>query len=351
MDFGHRASWFLQFAGLATGSLLLALSSTAAPVQASQSLTNQLHTPPQSAFRQRRDIADEFLLTGQKERRSGEFESSIIALQAAAAAYHDLGDLAGMGEAYRQLVQIHSSLGQYREAQTIVRRQLAIARSNQNFSDQILALNNLGTLSLQTSDLDTAHAAFSEGLLIARDVDSERGIGLSLSNLGLVAAAQGLDSEAMAYYETAANYRARARDYAGQANTDSNLGDVYLSTGQTTRAIGAYRLSLMLAKQVDDTYLQLRAIDGLIQAYRDRSELHRLSEYLDERIALALRTDDDWQRLMTLKTMAEVKQDIGEWSAAQDLFGRALTLAIALNRKQVQAELTNSLRQLSQLES
>ncbi|MGB3787068.1 MAG: tetratricopeptide repeat protein [Phormidesmis sp.] len=361
MDFGYRSSWPVKLGatGLITGRMaaslaLLTVGMTAGmtvemtrPVQASQSLTDQLHQPPQGTFRQQRDAADGFLLLGQQERHLGQFESSITALSEAANTYHYLGDLVGMGEAYRQLVQIHSALGQYHEAELIVRRQLAIARTNQNFSDQILALNNLGTLSLQTGDLDAAHAGFSEGLLIAQDVESDRGIGLSLSNLGLIAAAQGLDNDAREYYETAANYRARARDYAGQANTDSNLGDIYLANGQTIRAIGAYRMSLILAKQVDDPYLQLRAIDGLIRAYRDRNEPHMLPEYLDSRIALTIRTDDTWQRLMTLKTMAELKQEAGEWAAAQDLFGRALTLAMSLNRKQVQAELTNQLRQLS----
>lgn len=341
---------------LSTSAMLIvtgvAASSVAVSVEAAQSLTDQLHTPPHETFRQRRDTADELLLLGQKERHSGEFELSIVTLNKAAGAYHYLGDFVGMGEAYRQLVQLHSGLGQYAEAERIVRRQLAIARDNQNFSDQILALNNLGTLRLQTGDLDTAYAAFSEGLLVAQDVDSDRGIGLSLSNLGLIAAAQGLENEAREYYETAANYRARARDYAGQSNTDSNLGDVYLSAGQTARAIGAYRVALTLAREVDDAYLQIRAIDGLIQAYRDRNEPHMLSEYLGDRIALTIRTGDDWQRLMTLKTMAELEQDAGEWATAQDLFGRALTLAIALNRKQVQAELTNRLRWLSlQLDS
>ncbi len=361
MDFGYRTSWPLKLnvtswltSGMATSLMLLPAGMTAGmavgmtqPVQAAQSLTHQLHTPPQDTFRQQRDVADEFLLIGQQERRLGQFELSIAALDEAANAYHYLGDLVGMGEAYRQLVQIHSALGQYPEAELIVRRQLAIARTNQNFSDQILALNNLGTLGLQTGDLDAAHASFSEGLLIAQDVGSDRGIGLSLSNLGLIAAAQGLENDARKYYETAANYRARARDYAGQANTDSNLGDIYLEGGQTTRAIGAYRVSLTLAKQVDDPYLQLRAIDGLIRAYRDRNEPQRLPEYLDSRIALTIRTGDEWQRLITLKTMAEIKQEAGELAAAQDLFGRALTLAIGLNRKQVQAELTNQLRQLS----
>ena len=346
MDFGYRAAATFGYRAIAASLALLALG-TAGSARASQSLTDQLHAPPTSTLRQQLDVADEFLLLGQQERHSGEFESSIIALNEAANTYQHLGDLVGMGEAYRQLVQIYSALGQYPEAELIVRRQLAIARTNQNFSDQILALNNLGTLSLQTGDLDTANDSFAEGLLIAQNVNSDRGIGLSLSNLGLIAAAQGLENDARKYYETAADYRARARDYAGQANTDSNLGDIYLANGQTMRAIGAYRVSLSLAKQVDDPYLQLRAIDGLIRAHRDRNEPDRLPEYLDSRIALTIRTGDDWQRLMTLKTMAEIRQEAGEWAVAQDLFGRALTLAISLNRKPVQAELTNQLRRLS----
>ncbi|MBE9062780.1 tetratricopeptide repeat protein [cf. Phormidesmis sp. LEGE 11477] len=352
MDFGERASWETRgstanlVAGFAAGLLLASNLIRPMPARA-QSLTDQLHMPPQSTFRQQRDVADEFLLLGQRKRLSGEFESSIVALNKAADVYHYLGDLVGMGEAYKQLVQIYSSLGQYREAELIVRRQLAIARTNQNFSEQVLALNNLGTLSLQTDDLGTAYASFSEGLQVAQSVDSDRGIGLSLSNLGLIAAARGLENDAQKYYETAATYRARARDYAGQANTDSNLGDIYLKTGQLMRAIGAYRMSLIMARQVDDPYLQLRAIDGLIRIYRDRNEPHMLTEYLDNRIALTIQTGDDWQRLMTLKTMAEIKQEAGEWAAAQDLFGRALTLAVTLNRKQVQAELTNRLRWLA----
>jgi tetratricopeptide (TPR) repeat protein len=322
------------------------------PATAAASLTEQLHTPPADNLREQRDVADQYLILGQEQISTGDYTEALTALEAAANAYHYLGDFVGMGEAYEQLVRVYSDLGDYRSAEQVVRQQLAIARSNQNASDQILAINNLGTLSLQSGDLAAAQAAFTEGLAIAENVESESGIGLSLSNLGLVATANGQTNDARKYYEIAANYRARARDYAGQANTDSNLGDVYLATGRIREAIGAYRLARSLARDIDDPYIQLRAIDGLIAIYRQRNEPRELMAYLNERIDLTLQTGDDWQRLITLKTLGEIYQDNGDLSAAYDAFERALSLAQSMERKPIQAELTNRLLALAaQLES
>lgn len=337
------AFWVLSFSGF----IGVIAADAIKPALAANSLTEQLHTPPADSIRQRQDVADQFLLLGQEQIRSGDYPDAIVALNAAADAYHYLGDFVGMGEAYEQLVRIYSDLGQYREAERVVRQQLAIARSNINFSDQILALNNLGTLGLQNGDLNMAQAAFAEALTVAQDVESESGIGLSLSNLGLIAAAQGKVNDARKYYEVAANYRARAHDFAGQANTDSNLGDVYLATGQMRQAIGAYRLSLSLARDIDDPYIQMRALDGLISVYRQRDEPRELSRYLEDRIALTVRTDDDWQRLITLRTLGEIYEENGDLERAYQAFGQAFSLAQQLERKPVQAELSNRLRSLS----
>ncbi len=336
-----------QLAGLATTIASAAIALNTSPAQAVPSLTEQLQTPPQNDIRIRRDVADQFLLVGHAKIRAGDHSQAIAALDEAANAYHYLGDFAGMGEAYEQLVRVYSQLGQYDDAETVVRRQLAIANSNNNFSDQIRAFNNLGTISLQDGDLDTAEAAFNEGLIVAQDVESDSGIGLSLSNLGLIAAANGQLNDARKYYEVAANYRARARDYAGQANTDSNLGDVYVAMGQLRQAVGAYRVSLSLAQDIDDPYLQLRAIDGLINVYRRLGVPGEVTRYLTDRIELAAATGDDWQRLITLRTLGEISQENGDLIGAHEYFQRALQIATALDRKTVQADLSNRVRSLS----
>ncbi|MGC1310062.1 MAG: tetratricopeptide repeat protein [Phormidesmis sp.] len=339
--------WRQRSLGAFSITALLIAALTGLPAQAAPSLTEQLHTPPSEDMRSQRDVADQFLLAGKAQILAGDHTEAIVALQQAANAYHYLGDFVGMGEAYEQMVKVYSGLGQYRDAERVVRQQLAIARSNDSFSDQIVALNNLGTLRLQAGELSEAQAAYAEGLSIAQTIDSESGIGLSLSNLGLIAAANGQVNDARKYYEVAANYRARARDYTGQANTDSNLGDVYLTAGRTQEAIGAYRLSLALARDIDDPYIQMRALDGLIAIYRQRNEPGELSRYLGDRIALTLETGDDWQRLVTLRTLGEIEQENGNLAAARDIFQRALTLANTLERKQIQADLTNRILRLS----
>ncbi|MEL6352701.1 MAG: tetratricopeptide repeat protein [Cyanobacteria bacterium J06627_28] len=325
----------------------LLLLTANAPAGAVMSLTEQLHTPQEDTIRTQRDVADQFLLMGKEHVDLGNYEEAIVALQEAADAYHYLGDLVGMGESFEQLVKVYTDLGRYDDAERIVRQQLAIANSNQNFSDQILALNNLGTIRLQEGDLETAQAAFLEGLTISQDVESDSGIGLSLSNLGLIAAAQGQANDARKYYEVALEYRARARDYVGQANTDSNLGDAYFALGRTREAIGAYRVSLSMARDLDDVYLQLRALDGLIAIYRDRDEPRELSRYLNERIDLTVRTGDDEQRLITLKTLGEIYEERGELAQAHEAFSQALTLARALDRKTIQGELSNRIARLA----
>ncbi|MFK8185932.1 MAG: tetratricopeptide repeat protein [Phormidesmis sp.] len=328
--------------GVVLGVLAISGSAQAAP-----SLTEQLQRQPQDAIRTQRDVADQFLLVGKAKIEAGDPRQAIIALNEAANAYHYLGDFVGMGEAYEQLVRVHSNLGQYDQAERVVRRQLAIANSNNNFSDQILAYNNLGTLKLQDGDLANAQAAFAEALTVARDVDSESGIGLSLSNLGLVSAANGQLNDARKYYEVAANYRARARDYAGQANTDSNLGDVYFAMGRTRQAIGAYRLSLSLAQDENDLYLQLRALDGLISIYRQRNEPQVLADYLNQRVQISAETGDEWQRLVTLRTLGEIYEENGNLIAARSAFQQAMRIADLLERKPVEADLSNRVRSLS----
>ncbi|MEM6449521.1 MAG: tetratricopeptide repeat protein [Cyanobacteria bacterium P01_D01_bin.105] len=328
-------------------ALLATVIATTGSAQAVPSLTEQFQYQPQDTIRTQRDVADQFLLLGKAKLEAGDHAQAITALTEAANAYHYLGDLVGMGEAYEQLVKVYSSLGRYDQAEQVVRQQLAIANSNQNFNDQILAYNNLGTLKLQDGNLAGAHAAFGEALTVARDVESDSGIGLSLSNLGLVATANGQLNDARKYYEVAANYRARARDYLGQANTDSNLGDVYLALGRSRQAIGAYRLSLSLAQQEEDLYLQLRALDGLISIYRQRNEPQTLSDYLNQRIQLAAETGDEWQRLVTLRTLGEIYEENGDLSAARDAFEQAMRIASLLNRKPVEADLSNRVRSLS----
>ncbi|MEM8805323.1 MAG: tetratricopeptide repeat protein [Cyanobacteria bacterium P01_G01_bin.38] len=312
------------------------------------SLDEQLRAPINPAARgQRRDIADQLLRLGQQQAAAGAYEDAVRSWSRAADLYYQIGDRPGMGVAYENIGFAHAQLGQYGEAETAIRRRLAVARDGSDFDAQIFAWNNLGSLQLQRGELISAQNAFEEGLAIAQSVENESGMGLSLSNIGLVAMTQNQFEEAVEFYQAAGNYRARANDRLGQANTNNNLGDAYLALGRQGSALGAYRLALRLGREVDSVPVQLQSLDGLIRIYRDRENWTQVRSYVDDRIALTLNSDNDWQRLMTLRHLGQYYEAVGELSLAQTTYQQALALAQSLEQKSLEGELTNRLMVLS----
>jgi tetratricopeptide (TPR) repeat protein len=224
-----------------------------------------------------------------------------------------------------------------------IRRQLATARDAQDFESQVFASNILGTLRLQRGDTDAAAMAYEDALIVAQSTDNYAGMGLSMSNLGLLAATEGRYEDAVKYYETAGNYRSRVGDNLGQANTNNNLGDTYRAMGRLGNAIGAYRLALILGRELESTPVQLHALTGLIDVYSDRADWSQVRFYLDDRLSLVSASGDPWQQLITLQQLGEYYEATEDLESAQTTYQQALTLAQSLQQKQLEGELTNRL--------
>ncbi|ASC73732.1 hypothetical protein XM38_047040 [Halomicronema hongdechloris C2206] len=312
-------------------------------------LDQQLDIRPFNATAgQPRNVADQWLRLGSQQATAGRPAEAIASWQQAIEIYHALGDTVALGLTYDYIGLTFASLGQYDQAESALRRRLAIARDNQNLQREIFGWNNLGSLLLQQGNVAAAQAAFSEASVLARSVNHPEGLGLSLSNLGLVAAIQGQWQDARKYYETAAGYRYTAADWAGEAHTSNGLGDVYQALDQESAAIGAYRLALRLARDVNDVAVQLRAIDGLLPIYLDRNELTTVRRLIDQRLALTLGANDP-QTVVSLMYAGDYYRRSGDIAAARTLYYRGMQLAAALEMKLEQADLANRLVQLGGL--
>ena len=325
--------------------LLLLVALVGMPAAYAQtSLDEQLRQPiNREAVNQQRDVADQLLRLGERQADQGAYQSAVRAWSKAVELYYNIGDTAAMEQAYANIGSTYAALGDYANAETAVRRQLAIARDNQNFSTQIFAWNTLGTLSLQRGAVASAAQAYEEALDVAYSIQNFEGIGLSLSNLGLVAYSQQDYDTAIEYYELASNYRIRAGNTVGRANTNNNLGDAYFAQGLQGKAIGAYRLGLSYSRDADDIRTQLHAIDGLIDVYSERGDWPQVRSYLDERVTLTLNTDNDWRRLITFKRLGEFYEATGELTSAQEQYQQAYELACLLNQTNLEVELFNRL--------
>lgn len=313
-----------------------------------QSLEQQfLSVPRRGNYNPIREEGDRALRLGLLQQQSGSLEKAIESWSQALTLYQRIGDLDAMGTAYGYIGKAYADLGQFIEAEEAMRRYLGVQRANKNFQEQVLGLNNVGTMLLRRGSLTAARESFEEAAKIAREIDFTSGIGLSLSNLGLVAAALGDYNQAAKRYEEALIFRRRAADPVGEINTLNNLGDAYLSLNNYSETIAAYGSALRLAQQGGDRLAQIRAIDGLVTAHNRVGRFARTLELLDQRLTLAQQAGDSHEELATLRSLARTYQLSQDLSTSRNYYQRALILAQALGDSQVESLLINQLSNLN----
>lgn len=307
------------------------------------SLEEQLDIQPYNAAEgPSRDVADEWMQLGNRQRVEGNYEQAIASWQEAAGIYQALGDAQGQARAYSAISSTYAELGQYSQAERSVRRRIAIARDNDDLIGASYGLNNLGTLYLNRARLDSAEELYAEALKLAQLAEDYATLGLSLSNLGLVALQREDFETAVDLLEAATNYRYLAGDYLGEANSSNTLGDVYVALGRDNNAIGAYRVALRAGAEAEDRALQLRALDGLLGIYFERQAWQIFAEYLDLRSDLTLEAaEPDLQSAVTLRWLGDYYYNQGDISTAEQAYARGLGLARALDNTALEAELTN----------
>lgn len=332
-------TWGCVLAGvLAAGKTLPAFGAT---------LEEQLDIRPHNATQgQARDVADQWLRVGQQQADAARGDQAIAAWQRAVEIYHALGDTVAEGLVYDRIGLAHIEMGQYDEAESVLRRRLAISRDNGNLPGVVYGLNNVGTLLLKKEQIREAKAAFEEGYQVASSIPSPSGMGLSLSNLGLVAVLENDLQTAVSHYETATNYRFRSGDHLGEANSSNSLGDIYRALNRTGEALGAYGVALDIGEELNNRALQLRAIDGLLAIYLEQESWRNVQDYLNKRTALTLTGPADIQTLRTLVWLGEYYEQTGNVATAKETYQRALSLSRSLGAKPQEISLTNRLIEL-----
>jgi len=282
-------------------------------------ITQQIHRPlNSSAGKSSRDAADRLLKQGRQQLSQGFSQKTLKSALEALEIYHSLGDLKAQGSTYDLLANTYLQLNDIKSAEDAMRRQLAIARDNQDFQNQIFALNNLGSLLLEKGENIAAQQTIEEALVIARNVINIEGQGLSLSNLSLVALRRGDYNKAIKIGEYALTFRRQIGDAIGEANTLNNLGDAYLAIGDYENTIGSYGSAMRLAKKSFERPNQLRAIDGLVIAHATVGRYDRALELLENRVAITDSIRNPAEDLKYLAISGDLYEKMGNFAKKID---------------------------------
>ncbi len=293
-----------------------------------------------------REDADSLLNLGVQSRQEGNLEQAIAYWLQALQIYHRLGDEEALGLTYDYLGLTYISLNQYSQAETALRRRLAIARDRNDFQGQIYGLNNLGILLLEKANLPAAETLFQEALVIARDIKHLAGIGLSLNNLGLISANQSQYPQAIAYYQEALKLRQSASDLTGQASTLNNLGNAQQVVGQHGEALSSFRLARVVAVEQQDLANQFLAYQGIALSYAAIDSYSLALQNLEAWLNLAIIEENSRQQFLSLRSYARLHKQRKQQTEAENFYTRAISLARQLGYTEQVALLNQELAEL-----
>ncbi|HCQ20681.1 MAG: tetratricopeptide repeat protein [Aphanizomenon sp.] len=310
-------------------------------------ITEQIQRPLNNyAGQSSRNTADKLLREGRRQLSQGFSQKALKLSLSALEIYHSLGDLKAQGLTYDLLANIYLQLSDINNAEDAIRRQVAIARDNQDFQNQIFALNNLATLFLEKGENIAAKQTLEEALIIARNVMNIEGQGLSLSNLSLVALRKGDYNEAVKIGKYALTFRRQISDTIGEANTLNNIGDAYLAMGDYQNTIDSYYLAMQLAKKSFQPSSQLRAIDGLVTANTIIGRYNQALKLLETRVKITDSMKNPAEYLKYLAISGDIYEKMGNFTKARNFYIQGISIAQKLEDSKQQSLLIYKLNEL-----
>jgi non-specific serine/threonine protein kinase len=195
-----------------------------------------------------------------------------------------------------------------------------------------LALNSVGNLAFDLSDLDRAQSAYEQSLAMWHELDDRERMGDALNNLGLVAIARGEYPRARELLEASLSLRRELGQYDLPA-TLSNLGDVASAEGDDDQARAWHEASLAASRDMGNIRRVAYSLSNLaLVAHRrnDDATAHRL---LEESLALYRNIGDKPGAADVLRILGWVYLEQDEVARAAALVGEALTLRWELGER------------------
>ncbi|NER78784.1 MAG: CHAT domain-containing protein [Leptolyngbya sp. SIO1D8] len=341
-------------------------------------------TPPQpiAAIAQTHQFtASEHFQAGLAAFQANDYETAIIAWQAALSGYREANAEENMAITLNALAAATRSLGRYREAIAYGQESVALVRQLDNPELEAQTLGNLGiayqesgryadavdtyeqALHLAQSqvnaaveaqllgllgnayeslgDYDSAIAAQQTSLAMARDLEIPSLEATALMNLGGLYSLQGEYSTAIDQYEAGIALAREIGNLGSAAYGLNNLGGAHQQLGQFEAAIAHFQESLALAEQTNNRALQAGVLTNLGVLYEDLEDLEEALTIHQQSIAIARSLEDPLLLANGLNNLAHAQLTANQLDAAETALQESVELLATLRQGLEDADKVN----------
>lgn len=132
-----------------------------------------------------------------------------------------------------------------------------------------IGYNGAGNVYLSIGNYKKADEMLRKALAIEMRLGSHLGMNVDLSNLGIVYERRGMLDSAWAYYKQSMHHSYLAESYTGQAYGHMNFGRLHALQGDYRKAIAKYHRSMDLVHKDRDLWIWMQPALALAEAYVD----------------------------------------------------------------------------------
>jgi len=239
--------------------------------------------------------------------------------------------LTGLASAKRN----HAELGQ---AEELAKQALDLGRRIGDRRGEILQLSVLGSVYWDDSQLDKALVCFVDAMETAQAVGDLRAQALLANNLGNVSWDSGRMEEALQYFRKSQSLDDGSSKFRLRIRTLVNIGHLLLFQGSDDEATAHFEQALDLSRSANDNSGNVLARIGLGNAKRIARDFPAALDYGREALELAQGFGMYNLEIDALNALGDIHTSLGNLTAAEQVFHRALDVAAANNSSRYAAQ-------------
>jgi tetratricopeptide (TPR) repeat protein/transcriptional regulator with XRE-family HTH domain len=274
----------------------------------------------------------------------GRFRDAADHYRAALERFRQCGDRSGQASLLRNLGVTEQELHHYQSAADYYRRAIAAYTDAGDPPGAVAAtLCSLAAIETELGRYDQAADHLRTALPVLREAKDWRGECQALTRMGELSLRRGQLTQAADLFEEAMAIYRRIEFRAGEADELCNLGHVSMRQGNYHRAISLLRQALVLHRDCDNQHGEIVTLRALAQALHGVGEPAAARAELTAAVRLAADTGNAYEQASAHNDLAESHRSVGQDEQARHNWQQALALYIQLSAPeadQVRSRLT-----------
>ena len=173
--------------------------------------------------------------------------------------------------------------------------------------------------------------------MIKKEIGDKNGEASAYGNLGTVFKSVGQYTKAEEYLQKALVIRKEIGDKQGEASAYGHLGTVFKSVGQYTKAEEYLQKALVFRKEIGDKKGEASAYGNLGTVFKSVGQYTKAEEYLQKALVIRKEIGDKQGEAADYGNLGTVFKSVGQYTKAEEYLQKALVISKEIGDKQGEA--------------